>query len=110
MELKFYPIIDADGDRENVAPIAMKYMDNNTLAVCLYTEDGEPYADLTVNLEDSMANCEMAYVDTNNCPWADNFIKDNGLGEPTGKVGKSGFCTYPLYKFNLDMMAKYEEE
>lgn len=48
------------------------------------------------------ANKETAYVDVNNCPWAQKFIEENKLGEFTGKYGQSGFCIYPLYKFNLD--------
>ena len=42
----------------------------------------------------------MAYIDTNNCPWAEEFLKDNNLAEDTGTTGLSGFCEYPLYKFN----------
>ena len=110
MELKYYDLIDEDGDSIKVAPIAMKYADNKTLAVYLYTEDMEPYADITVNIENGIADYEMAYVDVNNFPWAEAFIKENGIGKPMGVVGRSGFCTYPLYFFNLDMMTQYEEE
>ena len=56
-----------------------------------------------MNIEDSdsLASESKAFVDTNNCPWAEEFIQENGLGEFTGIYGNSGFCTYPLYEFNL---------
>ena len=36
-----------------------------------------PYAFLTVNL--GRQNYGYAYVDINNCPWAEDFIEENGL-------------------------------
>ena len=39
-------------------------------------------------------------IDTNNCEWAEKFIKENELGTPTGIMGYSGFCEYPLYLFD----------
>lgn len=78
------------------------YANNSSLAVFLETTDGEPFCNLTVNITDGVAGEEYQYVDTNNCPWALDFIKSNDLGTPTGIVGYSGFCEYPLVKFNLD--------
>ena len=43
--------------------------------------------------------CSNEYVDTNNMPSAEKFIRENNLGEFTGEVEYSGFCEYPLYKF-----------
>lgn len=77
-----------------------QYSNNGNLAIELIDkEDGCPFATLTVNLN-KLPNNNLAYVDTNNCPWGEKFIKENGLGEPTGKYGYSGYCSYPLYKFN----------
>lgn len=81
------------------------YFNNKSLAIqltCIDEEYGfkEPFAMLTVNLDDGMANDEYAYVDTNNCPWAEEFIEENNLGSPTGIMGFSGYCAYPLYRFN----------
>lgn len=78
------------------------YANNGSLAVFLETTDGEPFCRLTVNLPDSIASEEYQYVDTNNLPWALDFIESNDLGVVTGIVGYSGFCEYPLVKFNLD--------
>ena len=59
-----------------------------------------PFATLTVNLGMKLGENE-AFVDTNNCPWAEEFIEKYGLGEPTGELGFSGYCVYPAYKFDL---------
>lgn len=78
------------------------YANNGNLAIQLLEDDGFPFATLTVNLEEKLPH-GYAYVDTNNCPWAVDFIEDNNLGEFAGAHGVSGFCAYPLFKF-------YEEE
>lgn len=77
------------------------YLSNKTLAIQAWCDEG-PFATLTVNLENFLQGKDSAFVDTNNCPWAEQFIQDNGLGEPLGVYGESGWCTYPLYQFNLD--------
>lgn len=59
-----------------------------------------PYADLTVWLEPTVGNA--AYVDTNNLPFAEEFIEENHLGEPTGLMRWSGYCRYPLYTFDME--------
>ena len=82
------------------------YYNNDSLAVFLQTVEGEPFCNLTVNLSDGVAGEEYQYVDTNNCPWALDFIKSNNLGTPTGIVGYSGFCQYPLVKFNIDKIKR----
>ena len=82
------------------------YANNGTLAIQLWCEDG-PFAVLTVNISDAhREGCQ--YVDTNNCPWAEQFIHDYNLGEPTGNYGMSGFCFYPEYKFNIEEIEKYK--
>lgn len=89
-----------------VKPIACRYVANNTLAVTLVTEEGEPFANITVNITDSIifANEAAAFVDTNNCPWAEDFLRETDLGSPVGIFGRSGYCEYPLYKFAVEKM------
>ena len=83
------------------------YAENKNLAIQMWCEDG-PYAILTVNLSQKCKpNC--AFVDTNNCPWAENFIEKYKLGMPTGNMKMSGFCIYPEYEFDLAEIAKYAE-
>ena len=105
--MKYYEI-NSYGNTYNVRIERKAYANNDTLALSLITEDGEPFCNLTVNLIDSTVwgNSTDAFVDTNNCPWADDFIEQNNLGEPVGFEARSGFCTYPLYRFNLDELDK----
>lgn len=83
------------------------YSSGNNLAIQLYCLDEEYggedcLATLTVNLTDYKGLKEnQAFVDTNNCPWAPQFIEDTGIGEFTGIDWPSGYCFYPLYRFDL---------
>lgn len=81
----------------------------NNLALTLYDEIGEPYAIITKNLEEGLAE-NQAYLDTNNCSWVEKFIEENNLGKPLGKNFQSGFCTYPLYEINLDEVKKFNNQ
>lgn len=67
----------------------------------------EPYADITVNLEGYPTKGSCAFVDTNNFANAEQLIKQYKLGTPTGRLGRSGYCTYPEYKFDLNEIRKY---
>ena len=89
-----------------------RYVNNQNLAIQILVDEGhyyEPYGMLTVNLTDTLPE-DMAYVDTNNIANAEEFIKEYKLGEPTGKVMRSGFCEYPLYRFDLETVNKYVRE
>ena len=94
-----------------------KYSCNNKLAVQLVEAAApwSPFATLTVNLPDIPTEVmkmwfgsnmpdesTLAFVDTNTCPWAEEFLVDNNIAENTGISMPSGFCMYPLYKFNVD--------
>ena len=94
---------------KNVRLFAAKYR-NNTLAVTVesYDEENkmwEPFATLTVNLAgvgyEEMQGKELAFVDTNNNTGVERFLKEYKIAKPTGFYGFSGFCSYPLYKFDL---------
>ena len=108
------------GTTENVTLTVSTYMDNKSLYVGMTTEeDGfpEPYGDVTVNLLASVPPY-CAFVDTNNMPELEDFLVENGIAEFTGLEQKSGYCSYPLYQFDvekmrelcLDGMAAYERE
>lgn len=66
-------------------------------------EDG-PIATITVCLEGKGLAEGQAYVDTNNCPWAPEWIETNGLGTKTNVRARSGYCTYPLYQFDMEQI------
>lgn len=94
-----------------ILPIEERYNDNNKLAVCLYDhKTGEPFDDITRNLPHVSLENNEACIDINNCSYAPKFLEDNNIAKPTGRVEYSGFCGYPVYKFNLEKLNKIEEE
>lgn len=88
------------------------YMDNGRIYIGLVKagrESPEHFADLTVNIN---APCPdyCGYVDINKCPDLEGFIEKHGLGEFTGLVGNSGFCSYPLYLFKPEKLREAAPE
>lgn len=94
------------------------YPDNGRIYIGLITnEDGytEHIGNVTVNI-DAPASNYCGYLDTNNLANVENFIREYNLGEFTGLMGRSGYCSYPLYAFNVhklrelcpEQMAAYE--
>lgn len=80
------------------------YVNNGRLAIVLLMKDPEDpvWGIVTVNIDDGIKLEEnYAYLDTNNCPRIDIAIFEAGIGVPTGMYGMSGYCRYPLYKFDL---------
>ena len=77
-----------------------RYVADNVLAIMAWGYYG-PIATITVCLDDDRLEPNQSYVDTNNCPWAPEWIEENGLGRNTGKKARSGYCTYPLYEFDM---------
>ena len=91
--------------------VRSRYSYGGGLAVIANTPEGECFAVLTVNLEsfDLDGDEEYAFVDTNNNPWAEKFLVDNNIAEPTHINIPQGFCMYPLYKFDLTKLKEMEE-
>jgi len=95
-----------------VKPKVNCYVDYNNLYVGLDYFDKEfgtwdPYGDITVNI------CPLPYlesaIDTNNNGGEIlNFLEDNGFAVPTGKFLRSGFCTFPVYRFNEAALEKID--
>ena len=86
------------------------YMADGSLAVEIENRSEGPIARLTVCLTDPFLRENESYVDTNNCPWVLAFIKKYQLGEESGYVKKSGYCTYPAVRFDMEQLEKYMEE
>ena len=87
---------------------ANQYADNCHIALSVWSYEEGPIADLTVNIGDTRFYSEnCGFVDTNNFPDGIALIEQLGIGKPTGIIGYSGFCSYPLYEFNLEAIEKY---
>lgn len=74
-----------------------EYRNNGTLAVLMFTEDGDLYGNVTVNLNHPLQSDSMAFLDENNMPGIGKWLAKNKLGIAMGANACSGFCTYPLY-------------
>ena len=67
-------------------------------------EDGlEPYATLTTSFGEFIGQKNCAYIDTNNCTFA-NQLLEQGIAINTGFTKHSGFCIYPLWKFDEEFL------
>lgn len=85
--------------------------ENGNLAIAIQGEENEiGFFDeiVSVNLVNCFTPKGYAYIDTNNFPFAEELIKENGIGENTGIKGYSGWCEYPLYKINEDKLKEGE--
>lgn len=74
--------------------------------------DGQ-YAVLTVSFGEFISAKDCAYIDTNNCYFAQQLLVQ-GIAEDTGLSRNSGFCQYPLWHFKEDFLKEiggeaYEE-
>lgn len=84
-----------------------RYSYTGRLAVIAETMFGEPYGTFTVCIPHTDLSSEdegLAFVDTNNNPGVDKWLEENGIAIATGKTAESGYCVYPEYKFNLDLL------
>ncbi len=99
-----YDVKNMMGEKMNIPGIDLTYQT---------AEGEEPFATLTVSFGEFISIKNAAYIDTNNCPFADAVLKA-GLATDTGLTKQSGFCTYPLWLFDEDFLKEiggeeYEE-
>lgn len=86
-----------------------RYYVSDRLSIDIQNLEDGPIARLTVNIpEEKEVGLNEAFVDTNNCPWALDFVKEYNLGTVTDRLGSSGFCLYPLVSFNVDELKKWQ--
>lgn len=99
--MKYYDL-KTDYGKYKVRIEKRNYEYSGALALVLITDKEELFATMTVNLCGYSLEENETFIDTNNCYWAEKFIKENHLGKKTDIVGHSGFCTYPLYEIDLE--------
>ena len=96
------------GKKIKVEAFKSCYMTNDNLAVVLENKNFEDV--LTVNLAEKPTDKQCAFIDTNNVKYAENFLQENKIAQPTGRYTMSGFCTYPEYRFDMSKLKNYENE
>ena len=87
-----------------------QYACNENTAVQMLTDIDtvdKPFGTCTVNLGMRLQP-GYAYIDENNLPGVLTFLEENGLGSRIlGCTAMSGYCTYQLFKFDMDELSKY---
>ena len=82
---------------------AETYRNNGHLALMLTYRNGDTEV-ITVNLNSRFQSDSLTFIDTNNHPEAEKFIRDNELGVPIGLSERSGYWSYPLYSIFKDAL------
>lgn len=109
-------IIKSHGFEETVILKVREYAEGGSLCPYLFCTDWEPYGPLTRNLGVKVPPF-CGYLDVNNLTNAQEFVREYGLGEPyldprTNLLvyGRSGFVTYPLYKFYPEKLKEHDPD
>lgn len=98
------------GTTYNVLLRVDRYYKGKQLYIGLFDPNEGPVADVTVSLYGQMFSPlkeNEQYVDTNNSPDMGGWLERNKIAKFTGLYGFSGYCAYPLYRFDMDMLKKY---
>ena len=101
--------VDAEEETETFYIVRTTYTDNDNLALFIRDSEGAGIAVITVNLGDELPETD-AFIDTNNNPWAVQLITAAGIAEDLDITGQSGFCSYPLFRFDLDKIPDADDE
>jgi hypothetical protein len=115
-----YEITDFYGRALSVSPrlglySVEDYMGNKLPGIAVILDDvtdpSEPelYAVLTVSFGEFIGMKNCAYIDTNNCDFAQQLL-DKGLASDTGFYKASGFCQYPLWQFEEGTLREIDNE
>ena len=96
--VELYAVKDFTG--KEMSGLAIRLTDAETL---------EPYTMLTKSFGEFIGIKNAAYIDTNNCPFA-NQLFEKGIARDTGLKKTSGRCEYPLWIFNKDFLLEHGAE
>ena len=100
--LELYSVEDFMGEEKYGLAIVLDTVAN-------YPEDVEQYAVLTTSFGEFIGAKDCAYIDTNNCPFAEQLL-EQGIAEKTPLDKHSGFCTYPLWHFSEEFLKSIGSE
>lgn len=104
--------VDQFGYPNRVVPKINTYANNNNLYVGLDGYDDEyscwdPYCDVTVNVG-KLPFLESAIDTNNNGNKIIAFLEHNGFGRLTGKMLPSGYCWFPVFRFNAEKLKEID--
>ena len=96
---------------------AYSYQNNGRLAILLYTEDGELFEDLTINLSNMMTleidegfiSSDIELINNEKFNIIDTLEKLNIIKENYGKK-QYNIGRYTHVRFNLDVLKEYDSE
>lgn len=84
------------------------YMNGNIAVILMVAEEpivDAVYGTATVNLHPVDDN--FAFLDYNNMPLICGIFERLEIAKPTGIKAQSGYCSYPLYQFNMNVLREY---
>ena len=96
--VELYTVKDFMG--KEMPGLAIRLTDADTL---------EPFSMLTKSFGEFIGIKNAAYIDTNNCPYA-NQLLEKGIATATPIKKASGRCEYPLWIFNKEFLLEHGEE
>lgn len=95
-----------------IQSVCDSYLDNGSLYVGAYDVTpesdnfGERWADISVNLNNPCQNDRTVFLDMNNLYNPAIIEAIYGLGTVEGIVSHSGFCSYPAFTFDADVISQ----
>lgn len=85
------------------------YANNGNMAVMLMVAEealqDALYGVATVNLHP--VDDDYGFLDYNNMPLITGIFERLGIAKPTGIKAQSGYCSYPLYRFDMNVLREY---
>ena len=97
--LKLVEVTDFLGEKQHNLALYFTYLDDGAEM---------PFANFTLNFGEFIGVKNCAYVDTNNCWFADEILK-TGVATDTGLTKLSGFCKYPLWNFKEEFLESVDK-
>lgn len=106
-------LLEKAGETHKIQLEVSAYRNGGGLAILMkepYSMDGPLWGVMTANLPLTCPR-DCAFVDTNkNGESITDWIIHNGIGVPTGRKARSGYCEYPEFHFYAKVLKKLDPE
>lgn len=98
-------------DGENLVLQVYNYWTNNCLYVGVFTDDGEPYADVTVNLGNRPSmDPKYAYLSGNISSELAEVLKKNKVFKDLNHPVQYNYGVYRMIELNMDTLREFDPE